>query len=87
MFGAGLAVLAILYFSTRVSRVFLFWAAFILTRPLGATVGDWLDKPLGKGGLELSRPLASAALAAVIVVLIFLLPQRPGEHPQRAAAA
>ena len=87
VFGAGLAVLAILYFSTRVSRVFLFWAAFILTRPLGATVGDWLDKPLGKGGLELSRPLASAALAAVIVVLIFLLPQRPGEHPQRAAAA
>jgi uncharacterized membrane-anchored protein len=82
VFGAGLAVLAILYFSTRVSRVVLFWAAFILTRPLGATVGDWLDKPLGKGGLELSRPLASAALALVIVVLIMILPQRPGEHPQ-----
>ena len=56
-----------LYFTTRVSRVALFWAAFILTRPLGATVGDFLDKPLGKGGLELSRPLASAVLAIVIV--------------------
>ena len=84
VFGAGLAVLAALYFSTRVSRVFLFWAAFILTRPLGATVGDWLDKPLGKGGLELSRPLASAVLAAVILILIFILPQRPGQHPGKA---
>jgi len=78
VFGAALAVLAILYFATRVSRVFLFWTAFILTRPLGATVGDWLDKPLAKGGLAMSRPIASAALAAVIVILIFLLPQRPG---------
>ena len=86
VFGAGLAVLATLYFTTRVSRVFLFWAAFILTRPLGATVGDWLDKPLGKGGLELSRPLASAVLAIVIVALIFFLPQRPGEHPGSADA-
>jgi uncharacterized membrane-anchored protein len=84
VFGAGLAVLAVLYFSTRVSRVFLFWAAFILTRPLGATVGDWLDKPLGKGGLELSRPLASTALAAVILILIVILPQRPGQHPGKA---
>jgi uncharacterized membrane-anchored protein len=66
--------------------VFLFWAAFILTRPLGATVGDWLDKPLGKGGLELSRPIASAVLAAVILLLIFVLPQRPGGHPGRAEA-
>jgi len=87
VFGAGLAALAILYFSTRVSRVLLFWAAFILTRPLGATVGDWLDKPLGKGGLEMSRPLASAVLAAVIVALIFLLPQRPGQHPAKAEAS
>ena len=84
VFGAGLAVLAILYFSTRVSRVFLFWAAFILTRPLGATVGDWFDKPLAKGGLAMSRPLASAVLGIVIVTLVFLLPQRPGEHPGRA---
>src|SRR5881398_1807258 len=83
VFGAGLLVLAVLYFTTKVSRVFLFWAAFILTRPLGATVGDFLDKPLAKGGLELSRPLASTALAVVIVLLILLLPQRPGVHPGR----
>ena len=85
VFGAGLAVLAILYFSSRrVSRVFLFWAAFILTRPLGATVGDFLDKPVAKGGLEWSRPLASAVLAVVIVLLIVVLPQRPGHHPGQA---
>src|SRR3954447_15290632 len=86
VFGAGLAILAILYFTTRVSRVFLFWAAFILTRPLGATVGDFLDKPLDKGGLAMSRPIASAALAAVIVTLIMVLPQRPGSHPGEAEA-
>ena len=77
IFSAALAVLALLYFSTSVSRVALFWAAFILTRPLGATVGDFLDKPLAKGGLDFSRPLATAALAAAIVLLIALLPQRP----------
>ena len=81
VFGAGLAVLAILYFTTRTNRVGLFWAAFILTRPLGATVGDFLDKPLAKGGLEWSRPLASTVLFVVIVVLILVLPQRAGEHP------
>ncbi len=81
VFGAGLALLALLYFATNVSRVALFWAAFILTRPLGATVGDFLDKPLGKGGLDFSRPLASAVLAAVIIGLILILPQRPGQHP------
>jgi uncharacterized membrane-anchored protein len=81
VFGVALAVLAILYFATNISRVGLFWAAFILTRPLGATVGDWLDKPLAKGGLAFSRPLASAVLAAVIVVLILVLPQRHGHHP------
>jgi uncharacterized membrane-anchored protein len=86
VFGAGLAILAILYFTTKVSRVFLFWAAFILTRPLGATVGDWLDKPVAKGGLDMSRPLASAVLAVVIVALIMILPQRPGSHPGRAEA-
>ena len=75
-------MLAILYFTTKVSRVFLFWAAFILTRPLGATVGDFLDKPVAKGGLELSRPLASAVLAVVILVLILILPQRAG-RPSR----
>jgi uncharacterized membrane-anchored protein len=86
VFGAGLAFLAILYFTTRVSRVFLFWAAFILTRPLGATVGDFLDKPVSKGGLEWSRPLASAVLAVVIILLILALPQRPGRHPGQADA-
>jgi uncharacterized membrane-anchored protein len=85
VFGAALAVLAILYFTTSVSRVALFWAAFILTRPLGATVGDFLDKPLDKGGLSLSRPLASLILAILIVGCILLLPQRPGGHPKTAA--
>jgi uncharacterized membrane-anchored protein len=80
LFGAGLAILAALYFATRISRVALFWAAFILTRPLGATVGDFLDKPVANGGLEWSRPLASAVLAAVILALILVLPQRPGRH-------
>jgi uncharacterized membrane-anchored protein len=87
VFGAGLLLLAILYFTTNASRVTLFWAAFILTRPLGATVGDFLDKPLGKGGLDLSRPIASAALAVVIILLIVVLPQRPGKRlaqPRRA---
>src|SRR5690349_15040411 len=86
VFGAGLLVLAILYFGTSVNRVFLFWAAFILTRPLGATVGDFLDKPVSKSGLEWSRPLASLALTVVIIALIFLLPQRPGSHPGKAEA-
>jgi uncharacterized membrane-anchored protein len=81
LFGTALAILAILYFSTSMSRVLLFWAAFILTRPLGATVGDFLDKPVAKGGLELSRPLATLALAVAIILLIVILPQRPGEHP------
>ena len=88
VFGAGLLLLALLYFTTNVSRVFLFWAAFILTRPLGATVGDFLDKPLSKGGLAMSRPIASAVLAVVIIGLILLLPQRAGRHPgQREAHA
>ena len=81
LFGAALAILAIVYFSTRMSRVLLFWTAFILTRPLGATVGDFLDKPVAKGGLELSRPLATLALAVATILLIVVLPQRPGEHP------
>jgi len=84
IFGAGLAVLASLYFWTKVSRVGLFWSAFILTRPLGATVGDLLDKPIGHGGLELSRPIASAVLAAAMLLLILVLPQRPGRHAAEA---
>src|SRR5438132_10723887 len=86
LFGAALGVLAIIYFVTSASHVFLFWAAFILTRPLGATVGDFLDKPVAKGGLEWSRPLASAVLAVVIVGLIIILPQRAGRHPGQVEA-
>ena len=84
VFCAGLALLGALYHWTSISRVFLFWAAFILTRPLGATVGDFLDKPTSHGGLALSRPLASAVILALIIVLIFVLPQRPGRHPGEA---
>jgi uncharacterized membrane-anchored protein len=87
VFGAGLAVIAGLYYWTNVSRVLLFWAAFILTRPLGATVGDFLDKPVNEGGLALSRPLASAAIAAFIIVCLFVLPQRAGRHPGISDAA
>lgn len=81
VFAAALAVVAGLYSFTSASRALLFWAAFILTRPLGATVGDFLDKPLDHGGLALSRPLASAVLAAIMVACILLLPQRAGVHP------
>jgi uncharacterized membrane-anchored protein len=86
VFAAGLAILVALYFTTPVSRVFLFWAAFILTRPLGATLGDFLDKPINHGGLAFSRPLASAIIAVIIVVLIASLPQRAGRHPHHVGA-
>jgi uncharacterized membrane-anchored protein len=76
LFSGTLALIAIAYFRTRLSHVLLFWAAFILTRPLGATIGDFLDKPLREGGLALSRPLASAVLAVVILVCIIMIPQR-----------
>lgn len=81
VFAAGLAVVAVAYFTTAISRTLLFWAAFILTRPLGATLGDLFDKPLNHGGLAISRYLASAILAALIAALIVLIPQRPGVHP------
>jgi uncharacterized membrane-anchored protein len=81
VFGAALAVVAAAYYWTNVSRVTLFWTAFILTRPLGATVGDFLDKPLDHGGLALSRPLASAIIAAFILGCLLVLPQRAGSHP------
>ena len=86
VFAAALAVVAALYYWTKVSRVLLFWAAFILTRPLGATVGDFLDKPHDHGGLNFSRPVASAVLAVAIVLLIAILPQKAGEHPGAKAA-
>ena len=81
VFAAGLAVVTAAYLWTSVPRTVLFWVAFVLTRPLGATVGDFLDKPLDHGGLALSRYTASASLAMVMVLLILLLPQRSGEHP------
>ena len=84
VFGLGLAVIAIAYFATSASRVLLFWAAFILTRPLGATLGDFFDKPMKEGGLDVSRPLASAIIAAFLILMIFVLPQRPGRHPRQA---
>jgi uncharacterized membrane-anchored protein len=87
VFAAGLVAVAALYFWTSVSRVTLFWVAFILTRPLGATVGDFLDKPVSHGGLDLSRPLASAVIAAIIVVGLIVLPQRPGRHPGQTAGS
>jgi uncharacterized membrane-anchored protein len=87
IFAAGLAALVALYFLTNVSRVFLFWAAFILTRPLGATVGDFLDKPVSDGGLALSRPLATAVIGVFIVACIVILPQRAGRHPEHVEAA
>ncbi len=87
VFGAGLVVLAVLYFRTGVSRVLLFWAAFILTRPLGATVGDLLDKPVSHGGFDLSRPLASAVIAVFIIACMLAFPQRAGRHPGEARAA
>jgi len=87
VFGAGLAALTALYYWTDISRVLLFWAAFILTRPLGATVGDLLDKPIRHGGLDLSRPLASAVIAAFIIGCILLLPQRAGTHPGHGTAS
>jgi uncharacterized membrane-anchored protein len=74
-------VIVALYFFTSTSRVLLFWTAFILTRPLGATVGDFLDKPVSDGGLALSRPLASAVIAVFIIVCVLVLPQRAGTHP------
>ena len=87
VFAAGIAAIVGLYAWTSISRVLLFWTAFILTRPLGATVGDFLDKPVSNGGLALSRPIASAVIAVFIVACILLIPQRPGTHPGAPARA
>ena len=77
IFGGLLAIVAALYFWTRISRTLLFWAAFVLTRPLGATLGDFLDKPISEGGLAMSRYAASLALLAVVAVSVVLFRQRP----------
>jgi uncharacterized membrane-anchored protein len=87
VFGAALLVITAGYFLTSISRTLLFWAAFILTRPLGATLGDTLTKPLADGGLNLGRIAASLALAVFIAACVWLLPQRAGAHPGEHAAA
>jgi len=80
IFSAMLAVIAIAYYRSSISRTALFWATFILTRPLGAVVGDFLDKPISAGGLALSRYSASATLFILIVACILLLPQKAAKQ-------
>jgi uncharacterized membrane-anchored protein len=75
-----LGMIAAAYYCSKISRTLLFWSAFILTRPLGAVLGDFLDKPTGKGGLELSRYSASAALLVLIIACIFLFSHKPATH-------
>jgi uncharacterized membrane-anchored protein len=79
IFGGVLVAIVAAHYFTNLSKTFLFWSAFIVTRPLGAVVGDFLDKPVSAGGLALSRYSASASLLIVIVVCILLFPQRAGE--------
>jgi len=81
VFAGALLLVLLAFYLTRVSRTLLFWAAFILTRPLGATVGDLLDKPRAEGGLEFGRFTASAVLLAFMIACILVLPQRAAEHP------
>jgi uncharacterized membrane-anchored protein len=78
-FASMLLVVIVLYFATKVSRTILFWAAFVLTRPLGAVIGDYLDKPVAQGGLEFSRYSASFTLLTIIVLLIIAIPQHPAD--------
>jgi uncharacterized membrane-anchored protein len=81
VFGAAILLIAVAYYGTSISHTLLFWAAFVLTRPLGATLGDTLTKPLAEGGLNLSRIASSLVIAAFIAGCIWLLPQRAGGHP------
>ena len=83
IFGSLLAIVAACHFWTRISKTALFWAAFILTRPLGAVVGDFLDKPLAEGGLNLSRLTASGTLVVMVIACILIFRQRAGKHPAR----
>lgn len=85
VFAAALALVAGGYFFTNLNRALLFWAAFILTRPLGATVGDFLDKPLDHGGLAFSRPIATLVIGVAMLGLILILPQRAGAHTKGPA--
>ena len=84
VFMAALVVVAVLYYRTSVSHVLLFWAAFILTRPLGATVGDFFDKPFDQGGLNVSRPIATAIIALFVFGCILFVPQRAGTHREQS---
>jgi uncharacterized membrane-anchored protein len=83
IFGSLLAIVAACQFWTKISKTALFWVAFILTRPLGAVVGDFLDKPLAQGGLNLSRFIASGSLVVLVIASILLFPQRAGKHSAR----
>jgi uncharacterized membrane-anchored protein len=85
LFGAAIGIVAGLYFFTKINRTSLFWAAFILTRPLGATVGDFLDKPLAQGGLDLSRPIASLCRVAALVAVVAIAARRGAEDREAAA--
>ena len=80
VFGAMLAAIAVAYYRTKISHTALFWAAFILTRPLGAVVGDYLDKPASEGGLGLSRYSATATLLVLIVLCIFIFSHKPAKR-------
>lgn len=81
VFAGALTVVALAYFFTKTSHTFLFWAAFILTRPLGATLGDILTKPLANGGLNLSRISSSLVIAVFMVLCILFTSQNSGQHP------
>jgi uncharacterized membrane-anchored protein len=85
VFGGVILLIALAYYRTNISRTMLFWAAFVMTRPLGATLGDTLTKPLANGGLNLSRVTSSLIIGAFIVACIWLLPQRAGGHPGELA--
>ncbi|HVU27374.1 MAG TPA: hypothetical protein VHG71_06520 [Verrucomicrobiae bacterium] len=80
LFGGILAVITVFYFFTKISRTILFWSAFILTRPLGAVLGDFMDKPRSNGGLEMNRYAASAALVLLMVFFIFVFSRKPAKH-------
>jgi uncharacterized membrane-anchored protein len=81
VFAAALMLVAAAYFFTKISRTFLFWSAFILTRPLGATLGDLLTKPHENGGLNLSRISSSLAIAVFMVLCILVTSKKAGQHP------
>ena len=81
LFAGAIAIVTLIYFFTKTSRTILFWAAFILTRPLGATLGDLLTKPVANGGVNLSRYASSGVIAGFMIVCILLFKQRAGRQP------